>query len=157
MLMHGSDLARHSSSPRSPARGRRGTRVASLFGMIVILLTFGGIGAWTSLAPLASAVVTQGQLVVAGNRKKVQHRDGGIVGRLDVRDGDKVTRGQLLILLDSMERASELKQLHETISGTGEQIALVAEEYESVAGLYKAGYASKVRYLALKRKLVELL
>ncbi len=154
--MRNSNTSRQPPLSRNPSQPRRGARAAGLFGMIVILLTFGGIGAWASLAPLASAVVTQGQLVVSGNRKKVQHRDGGIVGRLDVRDGDDVVRGQLLIRLNDTELLSESGQLEETISGTGEQIALVSEEYESVTELFKAGYAAKTRYLALKRKLAEL-
>ena len=154
--MHPSDHVHRSALPRSPARGRYGTRAASIFGMIVILASFGGVAAWASLAPLASAIVTQGQLVVSGNRKKVQHRDGGIVGNLSVRDGATVTQGEVLMRLDNSELEAEAGQLEETISGGGEQLALVTEEFESVAGLFKAGYAKKTRYLALKRKIAEL-
>jgi HlyD family secretion protein len=38
--------------------------------------------------------------VVDGSVKKVQHQGGGIVGELNVKDGDRVERGQILIRLD---------------------------------------------------------
>jgi len=72
-------------------------------GVGVICLTFGVLGVWGSTVPLASAVVAQGQVVVAGNRKEIQHRDGGTIGVIMVNDGDLVKRGQILIELDDTD------------------------------------------------------
>lgn len=38
--------------------------------------------------------------VVEGNVKRIQHREGGIVGDISVRDGAEVKAGDLLIRLD---------------------------------------------------------
>ena len=72
-------------------------------GVATILLFFGGLGSWAYLAPLDGAVVGGGTLAVHGNRKTVQHREGGIVAELLVRDGSIVEQGQLLVRLDDTQ------------------------------------------------------
>jgi HlyD family type I secretion membrane fusion protein len=61
---------------------------------------FGSICAWSALAPLEGAAIAPGTVVVDTNRKAVQHLEGGVVGRLLVREGDAVRQGELLVLLD---------------------------------------------------------
>lgn len=128
---------------------RRATNVTS-FGNMVILLTILAIGIWAALVPLASAVVSQGQLVVAGKRKQVQHRDGGVVGQLLVRDGSVVKSGDLLIKLDISEAKMNAELMRVKVEATESQIALLQEELDIVERLYKQGYASKRRYLNVK-------
>ena len=72
-------------------------------GVATILLFFGGLGTWAYLAPLDGAVIGSGTLTVHGNRKTVQHREGGIVAELLVRDGSVVEQGQLLVRLDDTQ------------------------------------------------------
>lgn len=69
-------------------------------GFAVIALLLGGLATWGALAPLASAVIAPGTVIVDGHRKQVQHLDGGIVSELLVREGDRVEAGQVLIRLD---------------------------------------------------------
>lgn len=64
------------------------------------LLAVFGWGMW---ARLDAAVYAPGQIEVAGNRQAVQHRDGGIVARLDVHEGDRVAAGQVLLELNADE------------------------------------------------------
>jgi HlyD family type I secretion membrane fusion protein len=76
-------------------------------GLIIILVAFGGGGLWTATAPLHGAVVVGGLVKVASNRKTVQHNEGGIVKAINVRDGDLVERGQVLIQLDDAQVAAQ--------------------------------------------------
>lgn len=78
------------------------TRTAGsiLAGLAIIAIALGGFGAWGAVTDIASAVVAPGQLKVHTNRKKVQHVDGGRVEQLLVRDGDRVSAGDLLMRLD---------------------------------------------------------
>ncbi|HZH28053.1 MAG TPA: HlyD family type I secretion periplasmic adaptor subunit [Azospirillaceae bacterium] len=69
-------------------------------GLVTIAITFGGFGVWAALAPLDSAVVAQGVVVVESNRRDVQHLDGGIIAEILVRDGAVVNSGDVLIRLD---------------------------------------------------------
>jgi len=72
-------------------------------GVLTVAMFFGGLGAWSMLAPLDGAVIGGGSLAVHGNRKTVQHREGGIVAELLVQDGSVVEQGQLLVRLDDTQ------------------------------------------------------
>ncbi len=77
-----------------------GVRGAIVAGSAIIVLFFGGLGVWAALAPLESAAIAPGSVSVDTNRKTIQHLEGGIVGAILVRDGETVTKGQVLIRLD---------------------------------------------------------
>jgi HlyD family type I secretion membrane fusion protein len=78
-------------------------RGSMLAGGVIIALFFGVAGIWAALAPLASAVVAPGVVKVEGNRKSIQHLEGGIVKELRIKEGDRVQAGQTLIVLDSTQ------------------------------------------------------
>src|SRR6185437_10098773 len=69
-------------------------------GWITLVLFFGVFGIWSMVAPLNGAVVAPAIVKVEGNRKSVQHLDGGIVKQLNVKEGDHVNAGDVLIVLD---------------------------------------------------------
>jgi HlyD family secretion protein len=71
-----------------------------LAGGLVVLLLGGGVGGWAATSEITGAIIAQGQIVVDSNVKKVQHPSGGIVGELNVRDGDRVRAGQVVVRLD---------------------------------------------------------
>jgi HlyD family secretion protein len=58
---------------------------------------------WGSLATLSGAVIAHGIVVVEGNSKKVQHQQGGVIGEILVRDGSRVSAGDLLVKLDDTQ------------------------------------------------------
>lgn len=58
---------------------------------------------WAAFAPLDAAVVAPGVIVVSGARQTVQHRDGGVISRIYVEEGDRVQQGQILIELSAPE------------------------------------------------------
>ena len=66
-------------------------------------LFFGGLGGWAAFAPLNGAVVAPAVVKVEGNRKTIQHLDGGIVKELRVKEGDRVEAGQTVIVLDDTQ------------------------------------------------------
>jgi HlyD family type I secretion membrane fusion protein len=79
----------------------------ALAGWIIIALFFGGIGSWAATAPLNGAIVGNAIIKVDGNRKSVQHLDGGIVKDLRIKEGDKVNSGDVLIVLDETQARAE--------------------------------------------------
>lgn len=83
----------------------------ALFGWIVIVLFFGVLGGWALFAPLNGAVVANGVVKVEGNRKSVQHLDGGIVKTLSIKEGDRIKAGDLLIVLDDSQARAEFEVL----------------------------------------------
>ncbi|MCP1834206.1 HlyD family type I secretion membrane fusion protein [Bradyrhizobium sp. USDA 4532] len=111
------DLADLSMRPGAvPGRGglanKDGTpndsiRNIALAGWLIIAIFFFGLGTWAVTAPLNGAVVANAVVKVDGNRKSLQHLDGGIVKELHVREGDKVRAGDLLIVLDETQARAE--------------------------------------------------
>ena len=81
------------------------------FGLVCVIILAGGFGGWAATASLSGAVIASGQLRVETQRQIVQHLDGGVVGEIFVRDGDRVEAGEVLIkLVDTLLR-SELSAL----------------------------------------------
>lgn len=72
-------------------------------GLLVLAVFFGGFGLWAVVAKLSSAVVANGTVKVDLNRKTVQHREGGIVQEILVREGDKVQAGQPLVVISDSQ------------------------------------------------------
>jgi len=82
-------------------------RRVAFAGWLIIAIFFGGVGTWAVTAPLNGAVVGNAVVKVDGNRKSVQHLDGGIVKELHVREGERVNVGDLLIVLDETQARAE--------------------------------------------------
>ena len=90
------ELAPIGLAPMPPSDWRSVTRVGSA----IVILGFGVLVGWASLARLDGAAVGSGVVAVESNRKTVQHLEGGIVREILVRDGQVVAEGQVLLRLD---------------------------------------------------------
>ena len=77
------------------------------FGLVVAAIFFVLFLGWAALAPMDSAAFAHGQLVVSGQKQTVQHRDGGVVAAIHVREGQKVRQGEVLIELVGAEVAAQ--------------------------------------------------
>lgn len=80
-----------------------------LFGLVIIFLFFGAFVGWAAFAPLGSAAIAQGVVSVEGNRKSVQHLEGGIVSEIKIKDGDFVSEGDVLIVLDEVQSKASVE------------------------------------------------
>lgn len=98
--------------PPSPSDSARGVLIA---GIVVVAIFFGGFGTWAITAPLHGAVVANAVLKIEGNRKSVQHLDGGIVKELRVQDDKPVKAGDILIVLDETQAKAEYEVLSQQL------------------------------------------
>ena len=89
-------------------RTKKSLLLYQITGFLGMLLVVGSVGGWSVMTELRGAIIAPGKVVVDGNTKRVQHRDGGIVAEIRVKDGDKVEAGQLLVRLDDTETKAEL-------------------------------------------------
>ncbi|MEW2915864.1 HlyD family type I secretion periplasmic adaptor subunit [Ruegeria sp. ANG10] len=74
-----------------------------LFGLFTLAVFVGGSAYWAFASKLDGAVVAPASFVVEGQRKTVEHLDGGIIQSILVTDGQFVQAGQPLVQLDSTE------------------------------------------------------
>ena len=86
----------------------RSLRRFQLVGFLSMGVMLGVFGTWAIMSQINGAVIAPATIISETNTKRVQHKDGGIVRQILVRDGERVTVGQDLILLDDTETRAEL-------------------------------------------------
>ncbi len=91
-----------------PINTNSSLRRFQIIGFLSVLLMVGVVGSWSVLSELNGAVIAPATIMVESYSKKVQHKEGGIVGDIQVKDGDRVEKGQVLVVLDNTETKSEL-------------------------------------------------
>lgn len=79
-----------------------------LAGLAVFALVFVGGGLWAALSRISGAVIAPGVVSPESGIKTVQHREGGTVREIRVRPGERVERGQVLLVLDDVLLQTEL-------------------------------------------------
>ena len=83
---------------------------------------------WAAFVPLDAGVHAMGQIAVAGNRQTVQHRDGGVVTAIRVREGQHVKAGEVLVELSAPElKASERALTSDYLTLLAQRSRLLAE------------------------------
>ena len=90
------------------ARPSEDYRKVAIIGLGVIAATFGAMGLWAAVTPLASAVIGHGTVTNDTNRQTIQHYEGGIVRAIYIREGEHVNAGQPLFQLDSVQANAAL-------------------------------------------------
>ena len=108
-------------------------------GLAFVALIFLGLGAWAATAPLARAISAAAVLVVKGERKKVQHLEGGIVSNLYISEGDLVKEGQILLSLDPLQANANVERYYNQLDQLLAKEARLAaelrgEEYITFSG-----------------------
>tara|TARA_R110002124_G_scaffold72020_7_gene192732 strand:+ start:1617 stop:2924 length:1308 start_codon:yes stop_codon:yes gene_type:complete len=68
------------------------------FGALTALIL--GIGVWGSFTNIAGAIVASGTIQDESLRQVVQHPDGGVVGEILARDGQRVNAGDIVLRFD---------------------------------------------------------
>lgn len=125
------DAASHIISP--PAKGDTRTpdglaRTSILFGLWLIVAVFGAFGLWSAFAPLESAALAAGVIVLDSNRKSIQHLEGGQIEEILVREGSQVKAGEPLIKLNPIASEARLDLYKgQYASAKATEVRLIAE------------------------------
>ena len=130
------DLVQLPAANRTPERRRGdGLRSNTLFGLTVVAALFGGAGYWIATTSLAGAVIAPGTVVVEGSVKSIQHQTGGIVGEINLRNGDFVEAGAVLMRLDETMTRSNLEVLSDQLDRTSIRRARLEAEIADAADM----------------------
>ncbi|AWD32879.1 Putative AprE family type I secretion periplasmic adaptor subunit [Candidatus Fokinia solitaria] len=83
---------------------------------------------WAGFAPIDSAVIARGVLVLENNRKSIQHLEGGVIKTIFVKDGDIVKKGDPIIQLEGASVVSDMQATLSTLRfHIATEIRLLAE------------------------------
>ena len=78
-----------------------------LLGFLTLAVLAGGLFGWGAFASISGAVIAAGRVEVESRDQVVEHIDGGTVGTILVKNGDRVNAGDVLVRLDDGELRSE--------------------------------------------------
>lgn len=78
-------------------------------GIIIAVLVFGVFGLWAVLAPIEGAAHAPGNVTVRSYKKTIQHLEGGMISDIRAQNGDVVTEGDPLMILDSTQSLAQLE------------------------------------------------
>ncbi|MBR0551006.1 HlyD family type I secretion periplasmic adaptor subunit [Stakelama marina] len=114
-------------SASSPVHGDGLRREIKIGGAIAGAFFIGILG-WAAVTPLDAGAHAAGVVAVSGSRQAVQHREGGIITRLDVAEGDFVEKGDPLLEVSASDvLADERAMTSEVIALLTQRARLVAE------------------------------
>jgi len=80
-------------------------------GLVVAVVFFVLFLGWAALVRLDAAAYAPGNLVVSGQRQTVQHKEGGVVGQIYVKEGQQVSKGQVLLQLAAADVIAQERSL----------------------------------------------
>jgi HlyD family secretion protein len=102
----------------------REIRAGAAIGAAFFVLFLG----WAALMPLDAGANASGTIAVSGNRQTVQHKDGGVVTAIHVREGQHVREGDVLIELSAPEvKAAERALTSDYLTLLAQRARLLAE------------------------------
>ncbi len=112
-----------------------------LAGLILGAGLIGGVGGWAVTVPLSGAVISQGVVVVTDSVQNIQHRDGGIISQIAVREGDFVRQGQVLLRLQDAQTQAEASIVQAQIVELNAKRARLEAERDGAAQIsFPVGY-----------------
>ena len=99
-------------------------KIGSAIAIFFFVLLLG----WAAFVPLDAGVHAIGKIAVSGNRQAVQHRDGGVVTAIHVREGQTVKAGQILVEMSAPDlRANERALTSDYLTLLAQRARLLAE------------------------------
>jgi epimerase transport system membrane fusion protein len=129
---------------RTQNTGREERRL-KIIGVVIVLVLIAVTGIWSVKAPLASAAIGSGVVTIENHRKAISHLEGGIVREVRVREGQQVSKGDVLLTLEEVQARAQLEQVR------AQWIVSVAREARLIAqrdGLAKVVFPPSLMALA---------
>ena len=131
-------------------------RYLLIAGMVAVFLLV-GVGGWAANARINGAVIATGVLKVQSFSKSIQHLEGGLIKEILVKDGDKVSAGDVLIRLDPSDLADQIRGEESQAKSKESQIKLLLAEMQDLKELEQKGLVQKTRVMALERQVAGLM
>jgi HlyD family type I secretion membrane fusion protein len=83
-----------------------GVTISIIVGFVALLI-------FSAFAPINRGSIANGQITVLGQRNLIQHLDGGVVQQINIKEGDHVRPGELLVKLDDRPAKLALQLLQQ--------------------------------------------
>ncbi|MFZ9271717.1 MAG: HlyD family secretion protein [Prochlorococcaceae cyanobacterium] len=111
--------------------------------------------AWLSVAQTDEVVSAPGSLEPIGDVSVVQMPQGGVLQQMLVKEGERVSQGQVLLRLDSEASTDREKGLYQTISAKTQELTLKTQEMDRYLEGNSAEQQLATRNLGIDTNLLE--
>lgn len=136
-----------------PSRTLGGTRITNTYARLLAstIIAFSSFSLlWLLLAKTDQIITVQGQLQPAGRTTKVQLPQGGIVKSIRVKEGEHVSKGQLLVELDNDALIARQKSLIKSLEDKKIQLRFKHAEIVSLVRSFNTKKLQLQEALALE-------
>ncbi len=89
----------------------------------ILVATIAGFVLWAAVTEVGEIAPASGEVTPVGLVKRIQHLEGGIMSAINVREGDLVDEGEVLLELESGTASPELEQLRTRFAALELQLA----------------------------------
>jgi len=121
----------------------------------VLLSTTGLSVLWLSIAQTDEVVTAPGKLEPVGDVKTVQMPVGGVLSEILVKDGEQVSKGQILLRLDNEATLERSESLQQVLAAKTKQHELKTLELQRYATLNDTEQSTLSDGLALERQILQ--
>lgn len=111
--------------------------------------------AWLALAKTEEIVVAPGKLEPLGGVREIQIPLNGVVKTLDVKEGQQVKKGQILLTLDPEATSQRQKSVTDSLRLTKQQLALKQDELARFLDYNSSEQSMLQRSLALNTEILD--
>lgn len=136
------------------------TRSPARLGFWVLIVGFGLFLAWAAWAPLDEGVVAPATVSVEMRRKTIQHLQGGVIKEVPVGEGQRVKRGDTLVVLDDATVRATYETIRQNyLAQRAQESRLLAEALDKTSidfhpDLLRADDAVAQQLMAVQRQLM---
>jgi adhesin transport system membrane fusion protein len=111
----------------NPATGGNGKRLSVIVWLLLAVL--GGLIAWANYAVVDEAARATGTVIASSRIQVIQSVDGGVLEKLNVREGDSVKEGVVLAVFDETRTRAALAEIEAKRAGLHANLARLEGEF----------------------------
>lgn len=127
---------------------RKSTQIFILAAIALI-----GFIAWSRWAEIDQITRARGQVIPSGRTQVIQSKEGGTIAEILVREGDRVTRGQLLVRLDAVQLRAAVEESAAQIASQRTKMARIEAELFNRPLTFPPEVAAYPDFIANQRQL----
>ncbi len=114
------------TEPSPPLKRAAGT-TTHLF-LLLLVFSCVAFGAWATIGTLDIVSLASGEVIPSSQVKSVQHLEGGIVREISVSEGQLVSQGQKLVVLEPTNSGADVRELGVRLRSLRAEIARLEAE-----------------------------
>lgn len=124
-------------------------------GLMVLLIGLGGFLIWATFVPLDSGVPSSGTVIVDGRRKVIQHLSGGVVKRIEVKEGQSVKEGDVLMRMDDSVALANKSNAESQLKSVEIQINFLEKLVSDLQSMSEEGFYPRNKFIEFQKQLAD--